>query len=270
MHHCQSEIIANYQIAPLHYIMRLVAPQISSTAKAGQFIHMRIKDDWDPLLRRPFTVYKSEADELEVLYQVIGRGTAILSEMPKGAKLDLIGPLGRGFWVKADLADLADLETPIIVGGGVGTASLLMLAQQLTSTHKNKNLITLIGALTEERLLGVEDFRMTGCELLVSTDDGSLGHKGFVTQLLEALIAQRDLRSAQIFACGPYGMLKAVGKLALSKGLPAQVAFESQMGCGLGVCLGCCWPVKDEDGGVRYDRVCTEGPVFDAKEIVWL
>lgn len=262
MHHCRAEIISNYPIAPLHYIMRLVAPQVSSTAKAGQFIHIRIKDDWDPLLRRPFTVYQSEADEIEVLYQLIGRGTAILSRMSTGGKLDLIGPLGRGFWVKADI------ETPIIVGGGVGTASLLMLAQQLANTHKN--LITLIGSLTEKRLLGVADFKATGGEVRVSTDDGSAGYKGFVTQLLSDVIWQREVRSAQIFACGPYGMLKAVSQIALSRGLPAQVAFESQMGCGLGVCLGCCWPVKDEAGEIRYDRVCTEGPVFDAKEVVWL
>lgn len=198
----------------------------------------------DPLLPRPMAVFRRDGDRLEFRYHVVGRGTSLLSRLGPGAELGVLGPLGNGF------AD--PVGRPVLVGGGTGTASLYELAQRVEGS------VVLLGGRDADSILGLAEFRALGVRLEVATEDGSLGRRGRVTDLLEP--APGD----EIFACGPTAMMQAVHESARAAGVPCRVSLESHMACGFGICLGCAVPTQQ---GFRY--VCTHGPVFDADELDW-
>jgi len=244
-------ILEHQEVAPKHFILTLSSKYIPTHADPGQFVSIKVSDGTDPLLRRPFSVHRVAKDKFTLLYEVVGKGTEILSKKEIEAELDVLGPLGRGF--KLD----KKIDTAILVGGGMGVAPMLYLAEKI----KAKELYVLVGAKTKERVLAEKEFKNITDNLIITTDDGSYGNKGFVS---DALIAELGNKSAAIFACGPEPMLKAVAEIAFQKKCDCQVSMEQKMACGIGTCLGCV--IKTTKG---YQKVCDDGPVFDGKEIVW-
>lgn len=226
---------------------------MKSLAKPGQFLEIKISDGYEPLLRRPFSIHRRRGKDIEIIYRIAGRGTEILSQRKVGEYLNVIGPLGNGF-------SILDSQPSILVAGGMGVAPLVFLAEKLA---KSKTLV-LLGAKTKRQILCEKEFRDLGCEVKVATDDGSRGFKGKVTDLLKHLLPTLSSQLSTIYACGPKLMLKEIALISKQYNIPAQVSLEEHMACGIGACLGCV--VKTKDG---FKRVCKEGPVFNADEIVW-
>ncbi len=257
MKQLEARIIENRRIAKGFCKMRLASTYLAKNSKPGQFIEVKCSEGRELLLRRPLGVHRISNGGIDVLYEVIGKGTKSLSAMEKGDLLDIIGPLGKGF-------DLFTAKNPpLIVAGGMGVAPLLSLAETLAK--KKVKPYVMIGAKTASQMLCDKDFKKLGCFVMVSTEDGSRGHKGYVTDIMRHLLILIRCRVSVIYACGPHPMLKAVSHIADSSGIPCQVSMEERMACGVGVCLGC--PVKVKSGG--YKMVCKDGPVFDSKEIAW-
>ncbi|MCE2400680.1 dihydroorotate dehydrogenase electron transfer subunit [Candidatus Poribacteria bacterium] len=254
-------ILSNENVAEDHYLLRCECSDIAQHAQPGQFIHVLISNGAGLLLRRPFTVYTIDGHEITMLYQIIGEGTQRLSEMPKGTSLHVLGPLGNTF----DIAD--NPEPAILVGGGAGIASLMLLAIALRT--RDIQTIGLVGAQHQGRLLSVDDLKAIGVAVHIATDNGSVGHHGFVTDILTDMLRKNDLLNPTIYACGPHDMLAAVTKITTEFEVPTQVAMENRMGCAMGVCLGCVCPVRIDANQIEYQRVCTEGPVFNATDIAW-
>lgn len=244
------QIIDHQQLGPLYFRLTLASEYISTTAKPGQFVNVRVSDGFDPLLRRPLSIHRVNRTEktFQLLYEVVGTGTDLLSQKRKGEELDILGPLGNSF----DLSQVKD--SAILVGGGMGVAPLLFLAEEL----KGKNLQILIGASSNNCLVCLDDFKQITDKVQISTDDGSCDKKCFVPELLKPLTAHSS-QPIPTFACGPKGMLKVISKITT-----AQVSMEARMACGIGTCLGCV--IKTKSG---YKKVCKDGPVFDSKEIEW-
>lgn len=254
-------IFSNEEVAEDHYLLRCECSEIAQHAQPGQFVHVLILNGTGLLLRRPFTIYTVDDPYITMLYQIIGEGTKRLSEMPVGASIQVLGPLGNTF-------DIACNPNPaILVGGGAGIASLMLLAISLRA--QGIQTLGLVGAQHRERLLSVDDLKTIGVSVNIATDDGSVGHHGFVTEVLRDMLRHNDLNRPTIYACGPHGMLAAVSKITSEFEVPTQVAMENRMGCAMGVCLGCVCPVRIGDNQIEYQRVCTEGPVFKATEIAW-
>lgn len=263
-----SRVLDNKRVAPGHYVLRLAAPRISSAAEPGQFVQVMCADSSEPLLPRPFSFLEIKGRELSFLYHVVGRGTSLLSKVRKGDELWLTGPLGRGFSTAMSEA------TAVLVGGGVGIPPLHHLARELRAlpAAKRPEIRVLLGARNKSLLLCENELKKLGVTLECATEDGSRGKKGYVTALLEPLLAVREPSTLRIYTCGPTPMLKAVSALALKYGAPCEVSVEVPMACGFGACLGCAIKVHDPKAGAsahRYAIACCEGPVFGAGELVW-
>ena len=260
----RGKILANVEVAPDHYRMEIEAPFVPERALPGQFVMVKVTDGLAPVLRRPFGIYTiNEArGSFEMIYRVVGEGTRLLSEMADGVDIDVLGPLGNGF--NLDLAG----DQPLIVAGGVGVPPLFSLAQALA--RKGKKPVVIIGGRIADDLLSLDAFRQVGIEPLLATEDGSAGYKGYVTAIMEERLDDGKIPSA-VYSCGPKPMLRRVGEIAMSRGIPCELSLEAIMACGFGVCLGCVVKTCSSDGSSEHDfsRVCCEGPVFDAKEIVW-
>ncbi len=199
----------------------------------------------DPLLPRPMAVYRASAGKLEFRFKIVGRGTRLMAELALGGAVAVLGPLGNGFPPLAGPATL--------VGGGTGIASLYELARDAAMRPR-----VLLGGRTRSEILGLDDFAALPVDLEVATDDGSLGRRGVVTDLLAPRAGET------VYACGPLAMMRRAHELAAAAGAHCQVSLENPMACGFGVCLGCA--VKTP-AGFRY--VCTHGPVFDAATLGW-
>ncbi|MEI7731490.1 MAG: dihydroorotate dehydrogenase electron transfer subunit [Verrucomicrobiota bacterium] len=251
------QIVSNERDTDHYFRLVIRAPQIAPLVQPGQFVHLRILPMKEALLRRPFSIFQATGDTLSVLYKTVGKGTDVLSRMRAGEEVSVIGPLGHGFTVPSPGA-----ETPILVAGGYGMAAMFLLAQR--SPQKG---IVFVGGRRRVDILCEPEFRALGWEVRATTEDGSHGEKGMVTQPLLAEL-RRGVAGRKLFACGPTPMLKAVGKLAAEFNLPAELSMDEHMCCGVGVCLACVIPVKSGDGW-EYQRTCTEGPVFDSRNILW-
>ena len=251
------QIVSNERDTDLYFRLVVRAAQIAPLVQPGQFAHVRILPLSDALLRRPFSIFQVCGDTLAILYKTIGRGTEVLSHMRPGEELSMIGPLGHGFTVPS-----AGSETPFLIAGGYGMAALYLLAQR--SPQKG---IVFVGGRRRVDILCEEEFRALGWEVRVTTEDGSHGQKGLVTQVLQTEL-ERRAPGRKLFACGPTPLLKAVGQLAAEFKLPAELSLDKHMGCGIGVCLTCVVPIKAGDGW-EYQRTCTDGPVFDSRQIAW-
>lgn len=249
----KARVIRNKRIKDNFYNLVLSAPQIASSVLPGQFVNIKIEEVF---LRRPFSVQFRKKDCLGILYEVVGKGTFFLSQKKENDSLDIIGPLGRGF----SLPKEKNREI-ILVAGGIGIAGLFFLAEKLLEKQKIK---VLIGAKTKNKLLCEKELKDLGCEVFVSTDDGSKGFKGKVTELLKKLISAKNNHSKTIYACGPYPMLKELAEISHALNILTWVLLDQHMACGFGACLGCSIETK-----YGFKRVCKDGPVFNAEEIIW-
>jgi len=243
----------------------VVAPRIASGFQPGQFVAVAVGGpDTSMLLRRSFAMYgvKPGAEFAGTIQFVVaehGRGTHWLVQQKPGTKLDLVGPLGVPFPLPRNGVPA------VLVGGGYGTAPLLPLAEKLIANGSDVEMI--IGAASADKLFGELAAKRLIGKVAVTTDDGSAGQRGWVTDPLPATITR--LGAEIVYACGPMGMLEAVGRVAQEHAIPAQVAVEESMACGIGVCMTCVLPVRGNDGVSRFVRSCVEGPVFDAGRVRW-
>ena len=251
------QIIANERDTDAYYRLVLRAPQIAPLIRPGQFAHVRILPLKEALLRRPFSIFQATNDTFSILYKTVGNGTEVLSRMRAGEELSVIAPLGHGF-----TGPQPGGETPLLVAGGYGMAAMFLLAER--SPQKG---LVLVGGRRRVDILCEREFAAIGWEVRATTEDGSHGVKGLVTQPLLAEL-QRKAPRQKLYACGPTPMLKAVGKLAAEFQVPAELSMDEHMCCGVGTCLTCVIPIRTGDGW-EYQRTCTEGPVFDARDIVW-
>lgn len=254
----EAKIASARKIIGKYFLINLQAPEIAKIATPGQFIEIRVSDDYEPLLRKPFSIHRVIGDEIEFLYEVVGRGTQLLSEKKAGDSLDIIAPLGNGFATVC-------VNSSVLVGGGMGAAPLLFLAEEIKIQYPATKILVLIGAKTKKQILCKNDFKKLGCDVRISTDDGSQGYKGKVTDLLKDLLRSKSQEPrAAIYACGPEPMLQDISRLSKTYHIPAQLSLEAYMACGFGACLGC---AVNTVGG--YKLACKDGPIFEADEIVW-
>ncbi len=280
--HHPARIQSQRRLAPGTHLLRLSVPDFPP-ALPGQFVMLRVTEGGDPLLGRAMAIYRVDwrrgGAAIEIVYRVIGRGTALLATVDPGRSLWVLGPLGRAF------PDPPDGARPILVGGGTGIASLHLLARRLRAPFRGHGpgrreaLAVLVGARTRREVLCRSDFAALGARVLVATDDGSQGRRGFVTALLEEALAgdaQRGRPAGIVYACGPTPMMEAAFRICERAGVPCTVSLEGPMACGFGVCLGCAVPcrVDDPDSPLRSPRdrfrlVCTDGPVFDGSALAW-
>jgi len=242
------------------HLFRLESPALAAGASPGQFLMIRTAEGFDPLLRRPISIHDAGDGWLEIFFRVAGRGTALLAEKKEGETVDGLGPLGRGF----RLDGFGPGRTAWLVGGGRGIAPLFFLARALMS--QGAAVRVFYGGRTAAEIPLRDKFESAGIPVACSTDDGSFGFSGFVTALLEGEL--RAARPDGLFACGPDPMMERAGRLALGLGLPAQLSLEAIMGCGFGACWGCVHRIKNGDGG-QWRKICEDGPVFGADEILW-
>ena len=245
------KVIRNEEVASKVFVLTIRDKRIASLASPGQFVNIRVRDSYFPLLRRPFSIHYVDADNFKIIYKVIGEGTKILSNYKQGEELDIIGPLGNHF-------TYARYKNFLLIAGGMGVATLYFLA---TSLSQKGLITTLIGAKTKAEILCEPGFAKFG-KVMITTEDGSYGTKGVVTDLLCRDPPWRVPTPEIIFACGPLEMLRVVKSYAQSHFIPCQLCLEQHMVCGIGVCLGCAVPSKN---GYKY--VCKDGPVFWAEEI---
>jgi dihydroorotate dehydrogenase electron transfer subunit len=252
-------VLENRKVAPNHYILKLRSPRIAKKAIPGQFVQILSSESMDPLLPRPFSFLTASASEFFILYHVVGKGTQFLSEKRKGESLWVLGPCGNGF-------SKGDKRTAVLVGGGVGIPPLYHWALETIRKKRSARgeVHVFLGARNKSLLLCEKDFRKLGVSLHLSTDDGSKGQKGFVTEALEDFLQAGDPSSFRIYTCGPTPMLKAVAAIAQKREIPCEVSVEVPMACGFGACLGCAIRVKE-----KFAIACCEGPVFMGDEIQW-
>ncbi|APG25521.1 MULTISPECIES: dihydroorotate dehydrogenase electron transfer subunit [Syntrophotalea] len=269
MQNFHTSIISNLELSPGYFRMRILAPGFVATAKPGQFVMVRIGNGLEPLLRRPFGIFRTgflpadcqglpDKEYVEILYKVVGSGTALLRDLHRGDRVELLGPLGNGF-------DMQPAAEQILVGGGIGLVPLYMLARQLVKTGRVR---LLMGGRCRDDILAVTEFERLGVATYVSTDDGSLGEEGLVTDVLRRKLEK--FPGAAIYACGPMPMLRAVHDLCSAHRAPLQVSLEAFMACGVGACLGCV--VKGaghSEADPHYLCTCKEGPVFRSEQLEW-
>jgi dihydroorotate dehydrogenase electron transfer subunit len=241
----------------------VVAPGVAAGFKPGHFVAVAVGGENSAmLLRRSFALYGAKpgtdyAGTVQFVVAERGAGTRWLARQKPGDRLDLVGPLGRPFPMPARPAPV------VLVGGGYGTAPLIPLAHRLIESGCAAEMV--IGAAAAGRLFGEVLARRTVGAVTITTDDGSAGLRGRVTDALPAAIERGGARA--IYACGPMPMLRAVGEMARVYGIPAQVAVEEAMACGIGVCMTCVLPVRGDDGRSRFVRACVDGPVFAADRV---
>lgn len=274
----EAEVLFNDEIAAGYFKMGLEAPTLEQLAKPGQFVQVRCGETTDPLLRRPLGIHRVVKGErlkvkggkpkgIEILYKVVGIGTGLLSEKKKGDRVDILGPLGNGFV----LPSASSLQpSAILIGGGIGVAPLLFLAETLVRL-KVKTTV-LLGARTKKLVLCEKDFRKIGCNVRVATDDGSQGCRGLVSKLFEKILRTMDHGpQTTIYACGPEPMLRCIAEISEKHSIQCQALLEEKMACGFGACLGC--RVKVRQGGTEQGFInkltCKDGPVFNTNEVIW-
>lgn len=240
-----------------YVLMALYVPDMTGVVRPGQFVHLRIPNRPDLVLRRPFSIYRADENGvLSILYKKVGEGTRGMATLKAGTTMDVMGPLGNGY------PDAAVHKTPVLVAGGYGVAALYLVAKR-----SPKKGILIAGGRTADDMLCLDEFASLGWDVRVTTDDGSMGTKGFVTQVLDGVLQEYGDK-AELFACGPEGMLKAVSERGMQWGATAWISLDHHMACGVGACLACVQKIN-YDGQEKLARVCKDGPVFECRTIVW-
>ncbi len=240
-------------VAENTYVLSFRAAPISQTVRAGQFLNIRVDDATVPLLRRPFSVHRTDGDIVEFIFNVVGRGTLSLSRLREGDEVDVVGPLGVPFTLGAQ-----GFRTAILIGGGLGVAPLPLATATLRAAGTNVE--TFLGARSA-RFLAKNHLE----NLHVATDDGTEGFHGTVVDLLMRTLEKQPITEARMFACGPMPMLRAAAALSLKLNIPCEVSLEGPMGCGIGICQGC--PVELTGGEKKYALMCKDGPTFDVRKV---
>jgi dihydroorotate dehydrogenase electron transfer subunit len=246
-----------------YHTMTVVAPGIAENAKPGQFVTLAVGGaDTSMLMRRAFSIYQVRdrgvyGGTVEFVFSVVGRGTRWLADRQPHEPIDIVGPLGKPFSLPRQPA------TCVLVGGGYGSAPLFPLADALRARGCRIDFV--IGATTEARLFGTLDAKRISATLSVTTDDGSVGQRGRVSDVLPAVVEAS--KADVVYACGPMAMLRAVSGICVASGIPCQVAVEELMACGIGVCMTCVLPVIGDDGQTRMIRSCVDGPVFHGERV---
>jgi dihydroorotate dehydrogenase electron transfer subunit len=269
--------LENVRLATDTYRLRLACPEIARRILPGQFLMVRISACNDPLIGRALALYDVVSDSsgqaiaVDVVYVVKGKFTQRLKDLRIGQMLDVLGPLGNGFAPRAT-------RHLVMVAGGIGQTPFLAVAQEYlgkrqfghpSRTAPRAERVTLCyGARRADLLAGIDDFERVGVQVEVCTDDGSRGRRGLVSELLDELL-QGEGQRPHVVCCGPEPMMEAVAEVARRHQTPCEVSLETPMACGIGICFSCVARVRDEQGGWDYKRTCVEGPVFDARSIVW-
>ena len=279
-----AKVVSNKRINENCWRVVLDAPRISSEVKPGQFIHVKVGGENGPLFRRPFSVFRRVPLQgnhlgIEVVYEVIGGGTRMMTGLRKGDTLDIIGPLGHGFELDRSKSVQA------VVAGGTGAACLFLLAEEISKA--GLQLRVFLGAETKASVLVKKEYEALKGEVMVSTDDGTYGYHGFVTEMLDKAFREGKISTnCAIYSSGPEPMLKALASICRKYEASAQVSVERQMMCGIGACLACVCKVdpshlsKERNSGVSYVQsvsdkefgyalVCKDGPVFDINEVIF-
>lgn len=275
-----AKVVQQQELGNGFFRLKFKSPEQAALARPGQFVQVKCGSTLEPLLRRPISINDVDLKngEITLLYQVVGRGTTLLSRLNSGDSLDVLGPLGRGFTLPRDEQRVA------VVGGGIGVAPLFFLLRQLVRHRQPVHI--LLGGRSVGQMVGLEQIKElvrisslgtadtaayepeAALALLeTATDDGSLGCHGPVTQLLEPLLAERKV--SFVYACGPHGMLKTVAGMLARHKIGGEVSLEERMGCGVGACLSCACKTRSAGQDFTYSRVCAEGPVFPVEEVVW-
>jgi len=279
-----SKIVSNKRMTENCWRVALDSPQIASEVKPGQFIHVKAGGKSGPLFRRPFSVFRRvplEGDHLgiEIVYKVVGTGTSVMTGLRKGDRLDLIGPLGRGFELDRSKS------VQVVMAGGTGAACLFLLSEEISKA--GLPLKVLLGADTKASVLLKKEYASLNGEVMVSTDDGTYGFHGFVTHMLDQGLREGTISTdCVVYSSGPEPMLKALASVCQKYRIPAQVSVERHMMCGIGACLACVCKVdpdhisKNRDLGSShiqsipdrefgYALACKDGPVFDMNEVIF-
>lgn len=267
-----ARIVDHHEIVKDHFLMSLKVPDYFQAAVPGQFVMMRVKGREDPLLPRPFSInflysYNTETI-MGILYKVIGKGTTIFSRLKQDDELYVMGPLGNGFDIPSDRKKVT------LIAGGIGIAPLSFLAEYLKKQAGAfvpgiEEIVCFLGASTSKLLLDRKRLEDTCSKLMISTDDGSDGYHGTVTELFLNHIDSFTDNDSIIFCCGPDPMMTEVAEIVKKYSIPCQVSMEERMACGVGACLGCAVRIKSHGNHPHYMTVCKDGPVFDVNDIVW-
>jgi len=244
-------------------LLTLKSSKIAPKVRPGQFVHLRVPPSADAVLRRPFSVFRAQSGRLAIFYKTVGKGTQAMELLRAGDEVNILGPLGNGF------PNVCQNSLPVLVAGGYGMAALYLVAQRARVKG-----IVFVGGKSADDILCTDDFRRLGWDVRVATEDGSAGKKGLVTRILDAWLSHELCgRIPEFFACGPNGLLKAVCKRVERGNWPGWVSMDRHMGCGLGACLACVQKVRVQDAAGKetwgWARVCTEGPVFACRDILW-
>ncbi len=266
------EVLSHKKYGEAYHSLTIVAPDVGEKVRPGQFVNVRCGEHRDHILRRPFSVYRVHkrggwASTIEIVFDVRGPGTEYLSNLRAHAIVDLIGPLGRGFAFPKRRAHC------LLVGGGIGATPLFFLADELRNEGHRVDVV--LGARNTGLLLNAIEARRLASVCRTTTEDGSSGDRGRVTDILTETMEKCE--TEVVYSCGPHPMLAAVSRICVEHKVPVQVAVEELMGCGYGVCMTCVMPLrrlrktgKDvEEDDVYYARSCTEGPVFNGASVVW-
>lgn len=243
-----------------HYRFAVDAPAIGAAARPGQFVMVKVSEGTAPLLRRPLGIHDAGPGGFELFFRVAGQGTGLLACKRPGDRIDVIGPLGKGFTVPANVKG----RTAWLVGGGRGIAPLYFLARALKAAGAEP--VVFYGGRTVDDIPLRDRLAEAGFEVLCSTDDASFGFAGFVTALVENELARS--KPDLVCACGPDPMMKALAGITARHGVAAEFSLESMMGCGVGACWGCVHRIKNEAGD-GWVKICEEGPVFPGERILW-
>lgn len=247
-----SPVVETIQVHKNIFIQKIHSPEIADSIKPGQFLNIRVSENVVPLLRRPFSICDVEGENIFLMFNILGEGTKILANKIHGSLVDILGPLGNGFNLDGNF------ETAILVAGGLGSAPFPYVTKYLKD---KKNILSFVGGRTEDDVI---TYRMKN--ISTATDDGSIGFKGNVVELLENNIDKIKSTSVQLFACGPNAMLRSLKEFCLKYNLDCEVSTESAMACGFGICQGC--PIESTTNKDKYLLICKDGPVFNIKDVV--
>ncbi len=254
MIHAFCPVLDVHSVAQNIFVLAFSSDTISATVLPGQFVSIRTDESTTPLLRRPFSVYRTKGERVEIIFNVIGKGTASLSRKHAGDLIDIIGPLGVPFNLFSE-----DYDTALLMGGGLGVAPLPITTERLL--HAGKSVVTFLGSRTSAHLV---ETHLTN--LHVATDDGSKGFRGNVVELMQNVLDDKRFQKPKFFVCGPTAMLRAAANVAIARSIACEVSLEGPMGCGFGICQGC--PVELLHGERKFVLMCKDGPTFDVRRIV--
>ena len=258
-----ARVLSNKTIIPDHKVLVCETPGIAALAQPGHFVNALTAERFDPLLRKPFSIYTvdRERGQISLLYSIVGAVTQGMARKRPGETLDIVGPLGGRLFQP----DTRPGATHIMVGGGYGVPPLVFLSRELQNAQTNPRLMFIIGARRKDLLLCQAELTAAGVDARATTEDGSHGTQGRVTNVLEPLLRERAGQPVTVYCCGPTPMMRAVGEMCVSLGVGCQLSVEVAMPCGIGVCMGCVLDLADG----RRVRCCVDGPVFQASEVKW-